>query len=202
MMKKRIFCLLLVGVMMLSGCCLSHELQEATCETPKTCAKCEKTEGEALGHSWQDATCLTPKTCATCGKTEGEALGHQIFWNRVDDENMEGTCENCQEQFQEAMDWEKLAPYYLQGRWDAYGAPEGSYLQVNGDGTAEFNNGEKAIAMTWEFVRVNDTILGTSVLYQCSSDELTFEIATVTMLGDTIMFPMDGDIWSMSKAQN
>lgn len=32
--------------------------------------------GTALGHDWQDATCTTPKTCARCGITEGSALGH------------------------------------------------------------------------------------------------------------------------------
>lgn len=30
-------------------------------------------------HEWQDATCETPKTCSTCGKTEGDPLGHD--WN-------------------------------------------------------------------------------------------------------------------------
>ena len=53
-----------------------HIWKEATCETPKTCTKCEETEGSALGHSWKEATCEAPKTCMVCGKTEGEALGH------------------------------------------------------------------------------------------------------------------------------
>lgn len=30
-------------------------------------------------HEWTDATCETPKTCSTCGKTEGDPLGHD--WN-------------------------------------------------------------------------------------------------------------------------
>ena len=53
-----------------------HIWKEATCETPKTCTKCEETEGSALGHSWKEATCEAPKTCMVCGKTEGEVLGH------------------------------------------------------------------------------------------------------------------------------
>ena len=53
-----------------------HIWKEATCETPKTCTKCEETEGSALGHSWKEATCEAPKACMVCGKTEGEALGH------------------------------------------------------------------------------------------------------------------------------
>lgn len=66
--------LLICGI--LSGCCVSHDWQEATCTIPKTCSKCEKIEGEALGHTWVEATCTEPKTCSTCGETEGEALGH------------------------------------------------------------------------------------------------------------------------------
>lgn len=62
--------------MSLSGCCLSHEWQEATCDTPKTCTACGSTEGEALAHNWAGATCTTPKTCTACGSTEGEALTH------------------------------------------------------------------------------------------------------------------------------
>ena len=59
-----------------------HIWKEATCETPKTCMKCEATEGSALGHSWKEATCEAPKTCTVCGKTEGEALGHS--WKAAD----------------------------------------------------------------------------------------------------------------------
>ena len=64
------------------GSALGHSWKEATCETPKTCTVCGRTEGEALGHSWKAATCETPKTCTVCGKTEGEALGHS--WKAAD----------------------------------------------------------------------------------------------------------------------
>ena len=59
-----------------------HIWKEATCESPKTCTKCEATEGSALGHNWKAATCETPKTCTVCGKTEGKALGHS--WKAAD----------------------------------------------------------------------------------------------------------------------
>ena len=64
------------------GSALGHSWKEATCETPKTCTVCGKTEGPALGHRWKEATCETPKTCTVCGKTEGEALGHS--WKAAD----------------------------------------------------------------------------------------------------------------------
>ena len=54
-----------------------HEWEAATCDAPKTCVLCEKTEGKANGHIWKDATCTDPKTCSECGETEGEANGHR-----------------------------------------------------------------------------------------------------------------------------
>lgn len=76
-MKKKIsvLALMLCCLLILAGCC-SHEWLDATCEAPKTCAKCGETEGEALGHSWADATCTAPKICSVCHAQEGSALGH------------------------------------------------------------------------------------------------------------------------------
>lgn len=76
-MKKTIILLLSAAVALcLAGCCFSHEWADATCTAPKTCTKCEKTEGEALGHAWKDATCSTRKTCSVCSAVEGEYLPH------------------------------------------------------------------------------------------------------------------------------
>ena len=36
-------------------------------------------------HEWQDANCTTPKTCAKCGATEGEAAAHQPGVQRISD---------------------------------------------------------------------------------------------------------------------
>jgi len=60
----------------LSGCCREHKWVDATCDAPKTCSECGKTEGEKLEHVWAEATCAAPKTCTLCGLTEGEALAH------------------------------------------------------------------------------------------------------------------------------
>lgn len=88
-MKKNLtwIVLVLVCTLALSACGCKHETwNEANCETPKTCAACGETEGEALGHIWADATCEDPKICVVlgCGKTEGAPLGHT--W-------VEATCE-------------------------------------------------------------------------------------------------------------
>ena len=75
-MKKLKYLLWILICINLTGCCLSHDWQEATCTQPKTCSKCDKTEGEALGHKWIEATCTAPQTCNVCGATTGEKLGH------------------------------------------------------------------------------------------------------------------------------
>lgn len=54
----------------------NHQWAEATCQTPRTCMLCEKTEGEPLSHQWKAATCLYPKICRLCGMEEGEPLPH------------------------------------------------------------------------------------------------------------------------------
>ena len=77
-MKRKLQMSVLTMVMglLLTGCCMSHSWEEATCDSAKVCTKCGEVEGEALGHAWKDADCTTAKTCTTCGDTEGVALGH------------------------------------------------------------------------------------------------------------------------------
>lgn len=72
--KFLIYCIVLACILSFSGCCVNHQWQEATCDTPKTCANCGKTSGDALGHAWKDATTETPKTCTVCGATEGKRI--------------------------------------------------------------------------------------------------------------------------------
>ena len=57
---------------------LGHDMAQATCTLPATCATCGHTEGSALGHVWEAATCVLPSTCSTCGETKGEPLGHDM----------------------------------------------------------------------------------------------------------------------------
>lgn len=106
-MKNKLLVLLLAVccVAMLTGCFCEHEWKDATCVDPSTCAKCEKTEGEALGHVWMAATCEAPKTCEVCGTTDGEPKGHS--WVDADCENPQ-TCETCGKTEGEALghDWQ------------------------------------------------------------------------------------------------
>lgn len=93
-MKKKLLVMLLAiaCLAMLTGCFCQHEWKEATCVDPSTCAKCEKTEGEALGHVWMAATCETPKTCEVCAVTDGEPKGHS--WEEADCVSPK-TCSAC-----------------------------------------------------------------------------------------------------------
>ena len=71
-----------------------HEWQDATCESPKTCATCNETEGEALGHKGGLATCTEKAICATCNQPYGELKAHVA---KADDNDCTTavTCENC-----------------------------------------------------------------------------------------------------------
>lgn len=84
--KSKITFLLFSLLLFFTACGHEHTYSEATCTTPKTCTKCQHTEGEPLGHSYSDATCTTPKTCIRCNAIEGEALGHTVEV---------GTCARC-----------------------------------------------------------------------------------------------------------
>lgn len=83
-MRQKIF---LIGLTMafgvvLTGCHMKHEWQEADCTRPRTCAVCGETQGEAPGHIWLEADCTHPRTCAVCGETQGEAAEHS--WQEAD----------------------------------------------------------------------------------------------------------------------
>ncbi len=74
-----IFCLL--GLFILTCCnklteCekKGHSFINATCESPKTCSKCNTTEGDPLGHDFIDATYTAPATCSRCNITKGTPL--------------------------------------------------------------------------------------------------------------------------------
>ena len=70
---------------------LEHAWADATCETPETCRHCGETRGTA-GHEWQNATCETAMTCRVCGKKEGSPLGHN--WKEATYDDPE-TCRTC-----------------------------------------------------------------------------------------------------------
>ena len=112
-MKRKIavIALFVVAMLALSGCQCRHEWTEADCVTPRTCAKCGETEGEALGHDWQNATCAAPKTCARCGETEGKALAHS--WKEANYQEPK-TCTLCG-----ATEGEPLTPAFVE-----HGLPE------------------------------------------------------------------------------
>lgn len=81
-------------IITVSACECKHDWVNATCEVPKTCSKCQETEGVPLEHDWSEATCETAKNCLLCKKSEGVPLGHN--WNNATCEIPE-TCSICGE---------------------------------------------------------------------------------------------------------
>ena len=145
-MKKHflLISILTLCIVLLSACGCRHEWTNTTCDTPKTCSLCGKTEGEALGHTWQNAGCSAPKTCTTCGETEGNALGHS--WSEatcqsprtcsvcaategdaightfsnwlIDGDTMHRTCSVCAASESVPADHETILKTILVGRWN------------------------------------------------------------------------------------
>lgn len=70
--------LFFVIMMTFAACGHEHIFGDATCTTPKTCAECGETTGEANGHRWSDANCVDPQICSECGNVNGEPLGHLL----------------------------------------------------------------------------------------------------------------------------
>ena len=164
---KRTYILLLSLLLLaalLSGCECDHQWVAADCVTPKTCEKCQITEGEAWGHTWQDASCESAKTCGVCGATEGEPLGH-VFMSAscivpetcvqcgesrgeslghsfgewvVEGDTMSHTCEVCGYAEALPVDYSLVLTEKLTGHWDyVKGTVNGQYKDYFYLNTAE-----------------------------------------------------------------
>lgn len=150
MKRKYLSFIGILGIcLMLTGCCISHDWQEATCTDPKSCSKCEETEGEALGHNWVEATCTEAKKCVVCGETEGVMLSH--VW--VDATCTEPkTCSLCGEVEGEALGHDLSEATYLQpATCTVCGVTEGTTLQptASKEEIAELQNRVDAFVETY-----------------------------------------------------
>ncbi len=159
---------------MTAGCCLSHEWQEATCEEPKTCARCSENQGAALGHSWTEATCEEPKTCVRCSENQGaalghswteatcteeavcgvcgvtgeSALGHDIQHLSFDQTSYSGDCRRCNLTLEESVeDWEAFAPKLAVGRRRAITLLDSSGLYLGEGLTTEVLSEEEYLEL-------------------------------------------------------
>lgn len=145
---------LLLGASLMAGCSCQHEWTEAGCTAPKTCLKCEVTDGEALGHSWKEADCVTAKTCSRCASTEGEPLGHS--WQEATC-NAAKTCSICAVTEGQPLEhtWDGEATLYtapLCTVCGAEGEPLPGYFDQNGL-VPNLHPGEAADYTTNTFVR-------------------------------------------------
>ena len=67
---RKYLSLLLIVVLLLSVTSCTASSGDATSQNPTSPLSC--------AHTWISATCTKPKTCSKCQETEGEALGHNI----------------------------------------------------------------------------------------------------------------------------
>ena len=119
-MKRKLCVLLpaLICLVIFSGCMCSHEWAEATCTSPRTCTKCEETEGESLGHEMVEANCTEAKHCVRCGMTDGEPLGHDWKAATTEDPQICLVCGLTQgERIITDPRFTTAATQMLQGKW-------------------------------------------------------------------------------------
>lgn len=194
-MKHRVFLLILVCLLVLSGCSCKHEWQEADCLNASVCTKCEEIQGEALGHDWQPAACEAPEICSRCGQTQGEALGHSYGKWIIGETDMTRTCENCPQQETAEIDREIALRQLLEGNWDfAYSMKDNkmeghsAYLAdgkaiaalfVSPEGACTFYNGQQYYDGTVELVEYqtpDDTVEQYTFLVNLDGESINFAL--------------------------
>ncbi|MCC8110727.1 MAG: SH3 domain-containing protein [Ruminococcus sp.] len=94
----------IIFILFLTHVLCIHSWAEATYTEPKTCSRCDDTEGDPLGHDFLAATCTDPETCSRCGLTQGNALGHTFVEATCTED---GYCSVCGEILEEVTghDW-------------------------------------------------------------------------------------------------
>ena len=168
-MRFKVLCVILIlSAFFLAGCGCQHEWVEADCLNPRTCALCEKTEGEALAHDWKEADCEQPKICMRCAQTEGVALGHKWIdatceaprtckicslsegdplehdyqtWWIPESNTIRYVCKVCDHQEEEANTYQNALRHVLKNTvWKS------QYVQIKNSGDAYTTRGEHIIA--------------------------------------------------------
>jgi hypothetical protein len=181
-----------IVVALLIGFFTIHTWEDATCDAPRTCSLCGKTEGKPLahsytvmtctedsvcehcgrlnraapGHQWRDADCQNPKTCTNCGETEGTPQGHS--WEEATC-HVAKTCSVCGETEGEALghDWEP-ATYTEPETCSRCGLTRGNirgyYAEMNGEWERLRYGTTTTYALVWDIY-----------VKQCRSFVLNFE---------------------------
>ena len=98
---KKFICLVSVCMMIvvlafyLSSCECKHELQEATCTTPRTCAKCGETFGTTSAHKYERVACGEYMRCKDCGANSNYSIAEHLYLGNCGEI---GTCYYCKQQ--------------------------------------------------------------------------------------------------------
>ena len=96
-----VFMLIVVLAFSLSSCECKHELQEATCTTPRTCAKCGETFGTTIPHKYERVACGEYMRCKDCGANSNYSISEHLYLGNCGEI---GTCYYCDEQSPEILE--------------------------------------------------------------------------------------------------
>ena len=145
---------LLIAILLFTGCGCEHQWLEASCDAPQHCTLCGETEGEALSHQWTPASCDTPEICVLCNKTQGEALQHR--WEEANCLLPE-RCALCGEERGEALghsegeaEYSNLDIDAATGDYVIYCEVCGELMESSSGALKSLHNGEEFICTTLE----------------------------------------------------
>ena len=214
-----LICLILC-LCLLTACDCSHEWQEATCTAPKTCAKCQETEGEPIAHNWQDATCAAPQTCTVCQETEGEVLAHSYGRWLLDAESMYRVCDFCGASESTEIDYSLYLDQHIYSHWNmCYMFKSGRYYATDQlpqnkadteicfypDGrVCSLGFEEEDLSQSWSFDHGEyNSVSATHIIYISFPEDNMLSSAYFICSGDTVYFEVplndNGDLLVLSN---
>ena len=136
----------------------THDYKDATCQKPKTCPVCDKTEGNVGCHT------LSNNKCRFCNQTFRDELdGHLIEWVYNDQDTsapMTGICSGCGAEFNHEFDISRLARQLISGKWTLTNFnKDGKYVEsqpavtvdINPDKTLVIHAPDGDHAFTWRY---------------------------------------------------
>ncbi len=129
-----LFLLALMAALILPSLfCYEHLWDDATCTAPKTCVRCDETEGKALGHVWSVGS-ENPRVCERCGAKEPLDLpkNGQVFvgagLNRESELKIKSkTSKSCYVKLKNAAGTDVFAFFVRAGSTVTISVPKGNY---------------------------------------------------------------------------
>lgn len=122
-----------------------HSWIEADCDTPRTCANCGLTEGEALGHDYQDGI------CSRCGASENN--GSRV--TRLSGKNRYLTAIKAADEMKAVLGLEKFDTIIIASGTNFADALSGSYLAAQKRAPILLSCNEQYDQMAADYIKAN-----------------------------------------------